>query len=76
MRIRESAGLQWGPLGEKKLRLDDVGGGDGLSDGVFDLEAWIDFEEVVGLGRGVDEELKGAEREVLYLPGISIPCPS
>lgn len=56
-----------GGLGEEELSSDDVGGGEGFGDGVLDLEAGIDFEEVVCARGRVQKELEGAEGEVVYL---------
>ena len=47
-------------LGDEDLALDDVDAGDDFGDGVFDLEAGVDLDEVEGAGLGVDEEFDGA----------------
>lgn len=43
-------------LSDENLAADDVVASDFLGDGVFDLNAGIDFDEVVFAGRGIDEE--------------------
>ena len=47
-------------LGDQDLALDDVVAGDLLGDGVLDLDARIDLDEVELAAVGVDEELDGA----------------
>src|SRR5262249_29981241 len=48
------------PLGDQDLCLDDVKAGDFLGDGVLDLDARIDFDEVELPGVNVEEELDRA----------------
>ena len=47
-------------LGNQNLALDDVKSCDLFGDGVFHLNAWIDFDEVELAGLGVEQELHGA----------------
>src|SRR5262245_18292136 len=47
-------------LGDEELCLDDVVAGHDLRDGVFDLDARVDFDEVEVAGVGVEEEFDGA----------------
>src|SRR5437870_5571238 len=47
-------------LGDQDLALDDVHAGDLLGDGVLDLDARIDFDEVEEAGIGIKEEFDGA----------------
>ena len=42
------------------MRFDDVDAGYFLGDSVFDLDAWIDFDEVKLVRVGIDQELNGA----------------
>ena len=54
-----------GAFGEADLRLDDVDAGHLLGDGVLDLDARIDLDEVDGAGIGIHEELDRAGALVL-----------
>ena len=47
-------------LGDEDLRLDHVEAGDLLGDGVLDLDARIDLDEVELAAVDIDEELDGA----------------
>ena len=49
-----------GALGDADLRLDDVDAGHLLGDGVLDLDARIDLDEVELAGVGIHQELDGA----------------
>ena len=60
-----------GPFGEADLRLYDVDARYGLGDGVFDLDARIDFDEVEPAGIGVLQELDRAGIEVTDGPADS-----
>ena len=57
------------PRGDAELRGDEVDAGDGLGDGVLDLEAGVHLEEerLVG-GVRVDDELDGAGAHVVHRP--------
>ena len=52
-------------FGDADLRLDDVDAGDHLGDGVLDLDARIDLDEVELAGVGIQQELDGAGAEVV-----------
>jgi hypothetical protein len=62
--VREAAGGEGVSLADEKLCTNNVGGGDGFSNCVFDLEPRIDFEEEVGLGGGINKELEGTKGDV------------
>ena len=57
-----------GPGGDPKLSLDDVDTGDFLGDGVLDLQARVDLDEVERPGVGVQEELDGPRVRVVSGP--------
>jgi hypothetical protein len=46
--------------GDLDLGADDVDAGDFIGDGVFDLDAGVDFDEEPLAGVGIDEEFDGA----------------
>ena len=48
------------PCGDQDLRLDDVDAGDLFGDGVLDLNARIDFDEVELVRVAIDQELDRA----------------
>lgn len=54
-------------LCEEELGSHEVGCGEGFGDGVLDLEAGIDLEEVVCSCLGIQEELEGSEGHVINL---------
>ena len=54
-----------GALGDADLRLDDVDAGHFLGDGVLDLDARIDLDEVDGAGIGIHQELDRAGAPVI-----------
>src|SRR5205085_2865171 len=47
-------------LGDQCLAFDDVEAGHDLGDGVLDLDAWVDLDEVKLARIGVEEKLDGA----------------
>src|SRR5262249_48808726 len=51
---------KWLSLGDEDLALDDVEASHFFGDGVLDLDAWVDLDEVEGLAVGIDEELDRA----------------
>src|SRR6185503_14776936 len=53
------------PLDHVDLRLDDVDAGHLLGDGVLDLDARIDLDEMEFSGRGVLQEFHGAGADVI-----------
>ena len=55
-------------LGDQDLRFDDVEAGDRFGDGVLDLDARIDLDEVELAGVGVEQELDGAGVVELHGP--------
>ena len=56
-------------LRDQDLRLDQVDAGDHFGDGVLDLDARVDFDEVELLGVDVVEEFDGAGVAVVRLCG-------
>ena len=65
---RHAAGLavaDGGALGDADLRLDDIDAGDLLGDGVLDLDARIDLDEIERAGIGIHQELDRAGAPVL-----------
>ena len=66
-RVRQHTGTQRCTLSEQKLCFDDVGQCDGFGDGVLDLKAWVDLEEVITFRVWIDQELKGTKGEVVNL---------
>ena len=58
-------------LGDQDLALDEVDAGDDLGDGVLDLDARVDLDEVELAGVGVDQELDGAGVVVADVRGRS-----
>ena len=55
-----SGSASFEPCGDEDLCFDDIDAGDFFGDGVFDLNPWIDFDEVILAGIAIDEELNGA----------------
>ena len=57
---RKRRRVQGVPFGNANLRLHEVDAGDHFGDGVLDLDARIDFDEVPAIGVGIEEEFDGA----------------
>ena len=53
------------PAGDPDLRLDQIDAGDALGDGVLDLDARIDLDEVELAGVGILQELDGSRAAVV-----------
>ena len=63
-------------LGDADLRLDDVDAGDHLGDGVLDLDARIDLDEVELAGVGIHQELDRAGADDSWWRGRSCSAAS